>query len=111
MDGYVKTILTVIAACLLLQVVQGFGLAGVPGPEQAGSTDAAAARRYTVQAIPMARVLFRLDQHTGRTWMMPIQPQKQKLWTLVAEASDQPTEGEPAEEAPPAPEASGGAEE
>ncbi len=32
MDTYVKTVLTVIAACLLLQVAQGFGLAGTPGP-------------------------------------------------------------------------------
>ena len=31
MDAYAKTVLTVIAACLLLQVAQGFGLAGTPG--------------------------------------------------------------------------------
>jgi hypothetical protein len=77
MDAYVKTVLTVIAACLLLQVAQGFGLAG--------KTESASAERYVVQAIPMARLLLRVDRLTGQTWTMPLQPQKEKFWTPVDE--------------------------
>ena len=83
MDAYVKTVLTVIAACLLLQVAQGFGLAGTPGPGQAESSSA---ERYTLQAIPMARLLLRFDRVTGETWTMPLQPQKGRLWTAVDES-------------------------
>jgi len=84
MDAYVKTVLTVIAACLLLQVAQGFGLAGTPG--QVSSTSSETADRYALQPNPMVRLLFRFDRATGRTWTMPLQPQKEKLWTLIGEA-------------------------
>jgi hypothetical protein len=83
MDAYVKTVLTVIAACLLLQVAQGFGLAGTPGQTESSSPETA--NRYVVQAIPMARVLLRLDLVTGQTWTMPLQQEKGKLWIPVDE--------------------------
>jgi hypothetical protein len=84
MDAYAKTILTVIAACLLLQVAQGFGLVGAAGQVSSSSSDSAG--RYMLQANPMARLIFRFDRATGRTWTIPLQFQKQKVWTLIGEA-------------------------
>jgi hypothetical protein len=104
MDAYVKTVLTVIAACLLLQVAQGFGLAGTPGP---GKTESTSAERYVVQAIPRARVLLRFDQVTGQTWTMPLQPQGEKFWTPVDEAPSEATVREQAEDAPAPPDEAG----
>lgn len=109
MDAYVKTVLTVIAACLLLQVAQGFGVAGTPG--QVSSSSSEAADQYTLQPIPMARLVFRFDRATGRTWTMPLQPQKEKLWTLIDEAPPEAMAPEEGEGAPSRPEEAGGAEE
>jgi hypothetical protein len=104
MDAYVKTVLTVIAACLLLQVAQGFGLAGAPKP---GQTESSSAERYVVQAIPMARVLLRIDRVTGETWTMPLLRDKPRIWTPVEQA---PPESMAAEEAEVAPTPAGGAD-
>lgn len=107
MDAYVKTVLTVIAACLLLQVAQGFGLAGTPG--QVSSSSSETVDRYTLQPIPMARLLFRFDRVTGQTWTMPLQPQKEMLWTPIDEAPPGATVSEEGEGAPSRPEEAGAA--
>jgi hypothetical protein len=83
MDAYVKTVLTVIAACLLLQVAQGFGLAGSPG---SGQTESSSAERFMVQAVPMARILLRFDRTTGETWTMSLQRNQPRVWTPVEQA-------------------------
>ena len=120
MDTYAKTVLTVIAACLLLQVAQGFGLAGAPGPEQVSSSSAESADRFMMMPVPMVRLVFRFDKMTGETWTMPLQPQKEKEWTLVDEASPEPTvdedppepmAGEEEEGAPLQPDEAGGVKE
>jgi hypothetical protein len=94
MDAYAKTVLTVIAACLLLQVAQGFGLAGAPEAGHVSSVSAESADRYTMMPIPMVRLVFRFDKMTGQTWTMPLQPQQGKFWTLVDEAPSEPMVGE-----------------
>ena len=108
MDAYVKTVLTVIAACLLLQVAQGFGLAGTPG--QVSSSSSETADRYTLQPIPMARLLFRFDRVTGRTWTMPLQTPEERFWTAVDESPPEPLVREEGEGAPSRPDEAGGAE-
>ena len=111
MDAYVKTVLTVIAACLLLQVAQGFGVAGTPGSGRAESSSPEAAKGYVVQAIPMARLLLRFDPVTGRTWTAPLQlprAREGRFWTPVDDGPAEPTVGE--EDAPPRPDGAGGAE-
>ena len=109
MDAYVKTVLTVIAACLLLQVAQGFGIAGTPG--QVSSSSSENAGRYTLQPIPMVRLLFRFDRATGRTWTMPLQPQKKKFWAPIDEAPPEAMAPEEGDGAPSRPEEAGAAEE
>ena len=86
MDAYVKTVLTVIAACLLLLVAQGFGLAGTPGasPETAG--------RYLLQPIPMARLLIRMDRVTGETWTTSIKGEEADIWMPIDEFPTEPAE-------------------
>jgi hypothetical protein len=100
MDAYAKTVLTVIAACLMLQVAQGFGLVGTPEPEPVVSSNAEAANRYQFQPIPMVRQLFRFDRSTGQTWTMPLQPQKVRFWKPVDEFTPQLEEAAEAENAP-----------
>jgi hypothetical protein len=99
MDVYVKIVLTVIAACLVLQVAQGFGLAGTPGSGQVDSSSSETARRYAMQAVPMARALVRFDMATGRTWMMPLQDEEARFWTLVRGAPSGPAVDEGASSA------------
>jgi hypothetical protein len=86
MDAYAKIVLTVIAACLLLQVAQGFGLLGAPACGKALSSGAETGGQYSVQAMPRDRVLVRLDAATGRSWTMPMQTAQQRFWTEVAES-------------------------
>ena len=86
MDAYVKTVLTVIAACLLLLVAQGFGLGGTPGATP-DATD-----RYVLQPVPMARLLIRMDRVTGRTWTTSIKGEEADLWLPVDEFPDEPAE-------------------
>ena len=110
-DWYTRLMLTVIAGSLALLVVQGFHEgtgAGAPGPEEEG--------RFRVTFVPMARMMFRVDSATGKTWRA-IFPDV-KIWTPVAdspaelldEAVGEPP-GSPAPEAaaPAAPEAPGDA--
>ena len=111
MDAYAKTVLTVIAACLLLQVAQGFGLAGAPGPERVSSSSAESADRFMMMPIPMVRLVFRFDKMTGETWTMPLQPQQEKLWTPVDEGRPEPMRGEEEQDASPPPDEAGEAEE
>ena len=108
MDAYVKTTLTVIAVCLLLQVAQGFGLGATPGSGQAESSNS---DRYVVQMIPMARVLLRVDRVTGRTWTMPLQKEMEKAWTVVDESPDEPMVRKGGEDAPRLPDEGGEAAE
>jgi hypothetical protein len=61
--------------------------------------------------IPMVRLVFRFDKVTGETWTMPLQPQKEKFWTLVDEASPEPMVVEEEQDAPPPPDEAGEAEE
>jgi hypothetical protein len=86
MDAYAKTVLTVIAVCLLLLVAKGFGLTGPPetGPEPAG--------RYLLQPIPMARLLIRMDRVTGRTWTTSIKGEDADLWMPIDEVPADPAE-------------------
>ena len=86
MDAYVKTLLTVIAACLLLLVAQGFGLARTP----AASLDATG--RYLLQPIPVARLLIRMDRVTGKTWTAAITGEEADIWVPVDEFPDEPVE-------------------
>jgi hypothetical protein len=103
MDTYVKALLTVIAACLLLQVAQGFGLAA-PGRGQPAPSAPPPASDYVIQAIPMARLVLRFDPATGRTWTMPLQFRPggaPKNWTLVGEASPETAASEEVNPPPP----------
>jgi len=59
--------------------------------------------RYVVQAIPRARLLFRLDSVTGRTWTMPLQPQGEKSWTAGDEFPPELLVREEGEDAPSPP--------
>jgi len=109
MDAYAKTVLTVIAACLVLQVAQGFGLAAAPG--QVSSSRSESAEGYVLQPIPMVRLLFRFDRATGRTWTTPLQPQQERIWTLIGEAPPGAVTPEEGDGTSLRPEAAGEAEE
>ena len=97
-DWYSKLVLTVVAICLALLVLQGYragGGAGASGSEE---------DRYRLTVVPMARMVLRFDSETGETWtaLFP----ELRIWTPVA---DTPAEllDRNAAEAPeaPAPEA------
>jgi hypothetical protein len=75
------------------------------------SGSAESADRYMMMPIPMVRLVFRFDKMTGETWTMPLQPQKEKFWTLVDEGPPEPMAGEEDEEAPSQPDEAGEAEE
>jgi len=107
MDVYVKAVLTVIAACLLLQVAQGFGVAGASGPQSTEAISSPNANSYVVQVIPPARMVLRFDRATGRTWTMPMQ--RGKAWEPIDEATREPLVLEEGEAPPPEPGEAGGA--
>ena len=86
MDAYAKILLTVIAACLMLLVAQGFGLAGTPGPGQVSESSGETLDRFQVLPIAMARQMFRFDRLTGQTWTMPLQLEGDRFWTPVEES-------------------------
>jgi hypothetical protein len=86
-DAYTKLLLTVIAACLVLLVVQGF---------RASEDATPSAERFRVIPVPMGRVMLRIDTETGKTWQTPLPGSVE--WRLVDEAHA----------APPAPPATGG---
>jgi hypothetical protein len=73
-DAYTKLLLTVITACLVLLVVQGFR-----APEDATP----AAERFRVIPVPMGRVMLRVDTETGMTWQTPLPGAVE--WRLVDE--------------------------
>jgi hypothetical protein len=86
MDAYAKILLTVIAACLMLLVAQGFGLAGTPGPGQVSAGSGETVDRFQMLPIAMARQMFRFDRLTGQTWTMPLQLEADRFWTPVDES-------------------------
>jgi hypothetical protein len=107
-DWYSKLVLSVVAICLALLVLQGYragGGAGASGSE---------GDRYRLTVVPMARMVLRFDSETGETWtaLFP----ELRIWTPVAdtpaelldknaaEAPEAPAPQAPAPEAP-APEA------
>jgi hypothetical protein len=73
-DWYSKLVLTVIAVCLALLVVQGHR-EGAASPDEG---------RYRLTIVPMARMMFRVDSDTGKTWkaLFP----DVKIWTPVADS-------------------------
>jgi hypothetical protein len=97
-DWYTKLVLTVIAASAAFLVAEHVN----------GGDDGGGEGRYRLQAIPMGRILLRLDTETGQTWTAALnQP---KAWTEIAEspidllddAAAEAAADEPAP-APPAP--------
>ena len=72
-DWYTKLVLTVIAASAAFLVAEHLN-DGQRGKEG----------RFRLQAIPMGRILLRLDTETGQTWSAPLN--KPKAWTEVAES-------------------------
>ena len=73
-DWYSKLVLTVIAVCLALLVVQGHR----EGAASAGEG------RYRLTVVPMARMVFRFDSETGET-SKALFPDA-KIWTPVADS-------------------------
>jgi hypothetical protein len=104
-DWYSKLVLSVVAICLALLVLQGYRADGGAGSQEG---------RYRLTVVPMARMLLRLDSETGKTWtaLFP----ELRSWTPVAdtgvelldrnaaEAQEVPAPEAPAAESP-APEA------
>ena len=86
MDAYAKILLTVIAACLMLLVAQGFGLAGTPGPGQVSESNGETVDRFQMLPLAMARQVFRFDRLTGQTWTMPLQVDQDRFWTPIEES-------------------------
>jgi hypothetical protein len=73
-DWYSKLVLTVIAVCLAVLVLQG-------QREGAASLDEG---RYRLTFVPMARMMFRVDSQTGKT-SKALFPDV-KIWTPVADS-------------------------
>ena len=103
MDAYAKIVLTVIAACLALQVAQGFGLAGTSGPAQMSASSGEPTDRFQMLVIPLARQLYRIDQTTGQTWTMSIQLEAEQFWTPVPESAPARKTRKKGKKAPPRP--------
>lgn len=75
-DWYTRLVLTVIAVCLGVLVVQGYRDGdGASGPEGG---------RYRLTVVPMARMMLRIDADTGETWkaMFP----DLNIWTPIADS-------------------------
>lgn len=95
-DWYTKLVLTVIAASAAFLVA-----------EHLNADDGGSDGRYRLQAIPMGRILLRLDTVTGQTWSTALN--KPKAWTEIADSPidtlDDPAapEAAAADAAPPAP--------
>jgi hypothetical protein len=94
-DWYTKLVLTVIAASAAFLVAEH--LNATDGGSQEG--------RFRLQAIPMGRILLRLDTETGKTWSAALnQP---KAWAEIADSPietllDDAPEAAAADPAPPA---------
>jgi hypothetical protein len=94
-DWYTKLVLTVVAVCLALMVVQGYrggAEAGAFGSEEG---------RYRLTVVPMARSVLRFDSDTGRAWKASLPDLK--VWTPIADSPAEMLEGTSLEatEAPP----------
>ena len=103
MDAYGKIVLTVIAACLALQVAQGFGLAGAPGPAQMSASSGETPDRFQMLPIPMVRQVYRFDRTTGQTWTMSLQLEAEQFWTPVPESAPASKTRKKGKKAPPRP--------
>ncbi len=99
-DGYLKAVLTVMAACLVVLVAQGFGV----GSRVCGATAVGGAHkegRYQIVPIPIARTLLRLDQATGKTWRSSLP--KPMAWAEVDESAGPDSGADETEETPAPP--------
>ena len=74
-DWYTRLVLTVVAVCLVLLVVQGQRGDGGASVSEDG--------RYRLTVVPMARMAVRFDSETGAAWKA-IFPEL-KVWTKIAE--------------------------
>lgn len=92
-DWYTKLVLTVVAVCFALVVVQGYrggAEVGASGSEEG---------RYRLTVVPMARMILRFDSDTGRTWKATLPDLK--VWTPVADSPAEMLEGVTLEAPPP----------
>lgn len=87
-DWYTKLVLTVIAASAAFFVAEHLNT------ENAGGEGS-----YKLQAIPMGRILLRLNTETGETWSTALN--KPSAWKKIAESPIE-AEGEAADAAPAA---------
>ena len=110
MDTYAKMVLTVIAACLVLQVAQGFGLAATPGPEKVSSSSGVTGDRFQMVPVGMIRQVFRFDRATGQTWTMPLKAEEDQFWTPVGEAPPKAKARKTRKKAPSQPKKEAGAD-
>jgi hypothetical protein len=110
-DWYTKLVLTVLAVCAAVLVARDFtGAAGGMSSEEG---------RFRIQAIPMARLMLKIDSQTGETWRAAF-PDPKSWVPIAAGPVDTLAEPEPsaapaappagAPPAPPAPPASPAAE-
>ena len=95
-DWYTKLVLTVLAVCAAIIAAQDLrDTSNGPG---GGS-------RYNVQALPMVRMMLKIDTETGKVWRANFP--ELKAWLPIADEPldtldvDEPKEAEP--EAPAAP--------
>lgn len=79
-DSYTKFVLTLVALCLILLVIQGFGR-GARGP-YASMGDEASMGRYRIAL--MAGNVVRIDTQSGEAWRMSLRADP-PVWTHVAE--------------------------
>ena len=98
-DAYLRIVLTVIAVCLLMLVVQGFQRNEL----LAGAADAPATLTDRFQFVPVmrSRMAFRFDKMTGATSKMPF-PQSTG-WVSVPELGAEEPEVEAPATEPPTP--------
>jgi hypothetical protein len=90
-DWYTKLVLTVLAASAAFLAAQHLD-------QDAGDKDGP----FRLQAVPMARILLRIDTETGRTWTTKIN--KPEVWQEIAESPiDKAVEEEAAAAEPEAP--------
>ena len=85
-DSYTRVVLGVVALCLLLLVLQGFGLGAEPPEVPAVSSD----NRFRVTALPRTQSLIRFDGRTGDTWRSPLRDAME--WQFIEERREEPVE-------------------
>jgi hypothetical protein len=86
-DSYTRVVLGVVALCLLLLVLQGFGLGAEPPEVPAVSSD----NRFRVTALPRTQSLIRFDGRTGDTWRSPLRDDAME-WQFIEERREVPVE-------------------